>query len=159
MIKAVRGTRDLLPPETALWNFVEAAVRDATDAPGADDAAALGRLLYVIHLAVTLWWLLDKSARQTATQELIAMLEAMLPIAAPALELAPALGAARQVGVERRALRRRQRVVGERREELACVVTAHGRKRSSFALRSSRARCRRERTVLTGRSRASAISS
>src|ERR1700726_3513534 len=28
MIKAVRGTRDLLPPETALWNFVEAVVRD-----------------------------------------------------------------------------------------------------------------------------------
>ena len=28
MIKAVRGTRDLLPPETAQWNFVEAAVRD-----------------------------------------------------------------------------------------------------------------------------------
>ena len=28
VIKSVRGTRDLLPPETALWNFVEAAVRD-----------------------------------------------------------------------------------------------------------------------------------
>src|SRR5712692_8122658 len=28
MIKAVRGTRDLLPPETALWNFVEVAARD-----------------------------------------------------------------------------------------------------------------------------------
>jgi histidyl-tRNA synthetase len=28
MIKSPRGTRDLLPPETALWNFVEAAVRD-----------------------------------------------------------------------------------------------------------------------------------
>jgi histidyl-tRNA synthetase len=28
MIKAVRGTRDLLPPETALWNLVEAGVRD-----------------------------------------------------------------------------------------------------------------------------------
>src|SRR2546426_181839 len=28
MIKAVRGTRDLLPPETALWNFVETAARD-----------------------------------------------------------------------------------------------------------------------------------
>src|ERR1700746_1269327 len=27
MIKAVRGTRDLLPPETGLWNFVEAKVR------------------------------------------------------------------------------------------------------------------------------------
>jgi histidyl-tRNA synthetase len=28
MIKAVRGTRDLLPPDTALWNFVEQAARD-----------------------------------------------------------------------------------------------------------------------------------
>jgi histidyl-tRNA synthetase len=28
LIKAVRGTRDLLPPDTELWNFVEAAVRD-----------------------------------------------------------------------------------------------------------------------------------
>jgi histidyl-tRNA synthetase len=28
MIKAVRGTRDLLPPETALWNFAEATVCD-----------------------------------------------------------------------------------------------------------------------------------
>jgi histidyl-tRNA synthetase len=27
MIKAVRGTRDLLPPDTALWNFLESAVR------------------------------------------------------------------------------------------------------------------------------------
>jgi histidyl-tRNA synthetase len=28
MIKSPRGTRDLLPPHTALWNFVEATVRD-----------------------------------------------------------------------------------------------------------------------------------
>src|SRR2546429_3989534 len=28
MIKAVRGTRVLLPPETALWNFVEAKARE-----------------------------------------------------------------------------------------------------------------------------------
>ncbi len=28
MIKSPRGTRDLLPPDTALWNFVEVAVRD-----------------------------------------------------------------------------------------------------------------------------------
>src|ERR1700690_4680833 len=28
MLKAIRGTRDLLPPDTALWNFVEARVRD-----------------------------------------------------------------------------------------------------------------------------------
>src|SRR5260370_40106847 len=28
MIKSPRGARDLLPPDTALWNFVEAAARD-----------------------------------------------------------------------------------------------------------------------------------
>ena len=28
MIKSVRGTRDLLPPETALWNFVESTARE-----------------------------------------------------------------------------------------------------------------------------------
>jgi len=28
MIKAVRGTRDLLPPDTALWNFVETTARE-----------------------------------------------------------------------------------------------------------------------------------
>jgi histidyl-tRNA synthetase len=28
MLKSPRGTRDLLPPETALWNFVESAVRE-----------------------------------------------------------------------------------------------------------------------------------
>src|SRR5215471_15183698 len=28
MIKAIRGTRDLLPPDTALWNFVESTVSD-----------------------------------------------------------------------------------------------------------------------------------
>jgi histidyl-tRNA synthetase len=28
MIKSPRGTRDLLPPDTALWNFVEETVRD-----------------------------------------------------------------------------------------------------------------------------------
>ena len=28
ILKAVRGTRDLLPPETALWNRIEATARD-----------------------------------------------------------------------------------------------------------------------------------
>ena len=32
MIKSPRGTRDLLPPDTALWNFVEAAVREVFQA-------------------------------------------------------------------------------------------------------------------------------
>ena len=40
----------------------EEAVVGATDAPAAPLAAALGRLLYLVHLAVLLWWLLDKSA-------------------------------------------------------------------------------------------------
>ena len=30
-LKAVRGTRDLLPPETELWNRVEATARFVTD--------------------------------------------------------------------------------------------------------------------------------
>ena len=28
MIKAIRGTRDILPPDSALWNFVEARTRE-----------------------------------------------------------------------------------------------------------------------------------
>ena len=44
-----------------------AAVSAANDAPSADIAEALGRLLYLIHLAIILWWLLDKSPEQRAT--------------------------------------------------------------------------------------------
>ena len=31
MIKAIRGTRDLLPPDTALWEFVESVARETQD--------------------------------------------------------------------------------------------------------------------------------
>jgi len=34
---------------------------------------ALGRLLYLVHLAVLLWWLLDRSARQRATNGLVSL--------------------------------------------------------------------------------------
>ena len=37
------------------------AVIGATDAPRPPLGAALGRLLYLVHLATILWWLLDKS--------------------------------------------------------------------------------------------------
>ena len=37
----------------------EQAVVGSSDAPKQQMAAALGRLLYLIHLAVLLWWLLD----------------------------------------------------------------------------------------------------
>jgi AcrR family transcriptional regulator len=69
--------------------FVEA-VRGASDAPAPEDAAALGRLLYVVHLAVILWWLFDKTPRQRATRDLLALLEGGLPMAALALRLDPA---------------------------------------------------------------------
>src|SRR5688572_28407763 len=46
--------------------FVQAVV-GATDAPRGPLSPALGRLLYLTHLGVVLWWLLDKSPGQRAT--------------------------------------------------------------------------------------------
>jgi AcrR family transcriptional regulator len=63
------------------------AITGASDAPRGDLAAALGRLLYLVHLAVLLWWLLDKSPRQGATTGLVALLERALPSAGLALRL------------------------------------------------------------------------
>ena len=50
-------------------------------------AGAIGRLLYLVHLAVLMWWLLDKSARQRATSALVALFEGILPPAALTLGL------------------------------------------------------------------------
>ncbi len=58
--------------------FVEA-VRGATDAPPVKAAESLGRLLYVAHLAVLLWWLLDKSPDQAATKSLLALIRRTMP--------------------------------------------------------------------------------
>ena len=43
----------------------------ATDAPPRPLAEAIGRLLYLVHLAVLLWWLLDKTVKQRATTALV----------------------------------------------------------------------------------------
>lgn len=67
----------------------EAAVTEATDAPARALAEALGRLLYLIHLAVLLWWLLDKSANQRATAKLVSLTQQLLPSAALALRVPP----------------------------------------------------------------------
>jgi AcrR family transcriptional regulator len=67
----------------------EAAVTGSTDAPAAPLGAALGRLLYLVHLAVLLWWLLDKSAKQRATTTLVSLTEQLLPSAALTLRLPP----------------------------------------------------------------------
>lgn len=67
----------------------EDAVVGATDAPAGALAQAMGRLLYMVHLAVLLWWLLDKSAKQRATSVLVALTEQILPSASVALRLPP----------------------------------------------------------------------
>jgi len=67
----------------------EAAVVDSSDAPRPPLAAALGRLLYLVHLAVLLWWLLDKSTGQRATTALVSLTGQLLPSAALALRVPP----------------------------------------------------------------------
>ena len=65
----------------------EAAVVGATDAPKEPLASALGRHLYLLHLAVLLWWLLDKTSHQRATGTLIGLIEQLLPSAALAVRV------------------------------------------------------------------------
>jgi AcrR family transcriptional regulator len=67
----------------------EHAVAGATDRPSRPLADALGRLLYLVHLAVLLWWLLDKSAHQRATAALVSLTEQLLPSASLALRVPP----------------------------------------------------------------------
>jgi AcrR family transcriptional regulator len=67
----------------------EAAVVQATDAPPAPVAGAVGRLLYLVHLAVLLWWLLDKTEQQRATTALVLLTEQILPSTALTLRLPP----------------------------------------------------------------------
>jgi AcrR family transcriptional regulator len=67
----------------------EEAVVGSTDAPKRPLAAALGRLLYLVHLAVLLWWLLDKTPKQRATAALVRLTQQLLPSAAVTLRLPP----------------------------------------------------------------------
>jgi hypothetical protein len=67
-------------------------VEGASDAPRGEVAAALGRLLYLVHLAIVLWWLLDKSPQQRASRALVRLLTQALPASAVALRL-PKVGA------------------------------------------------------------------
>lgn len=67
----------------------EDAVAGAADAPKAPLAGALGRLLYLVHLAVLLWWLLDGTPKQRTTDALVGLTRQLLPSAALTLHLAP----------------------------------------------------------------------
>ncbi len=66
--------------------FVQS-VTNASDAPRGQFAPALGRLLYLAHLAILLWWLLDKSPSQRATTALVTLLERALPLIAASLRV------------------------------------------------------------------------
>jgi AcrR family transcriptional regulator len=74
-----------LQVQTAFQN----AVVDATDAPTRTLAEAIGRLLYLLHLGVILWWLLDRSPGQRATRALVGLFRQILPSAALALHVRP----------------------------------------------------------------------
>lgn len=63
------------------------AVTEAIDAPRAPLAEALGRTLYLVHLGVLLWWLLDRSRDKRATDSLVAAMATLLPSAALAIRL------------------------------------------------------------------------
>jgi AcrR family transcriptional regulator len=67
----------------------EQAATGARDAPKAPLASALGRLLYLMHLGVLLWWLLDKTPKQRTTDALVALTGQILPSASIALRLPP----------------------------------------------------------------------
>lgn len=67
----------------------EDAITGSTDAPKPPLAESLGRLLYLVHLAVLLWWLLDKSPRRRATATLVSLTKQLLPSAALALRVPP----------------------------------------------------------------------
>lgn len=88
----VGGDESLFAPATAFSRerveraFVDAVV-GASDAPRGALAPALGRVLYLVHLALVLWWLLDRSAGQKATTRLVALTERVLPPFAFALKL------------------------------------------------------------------------
>lgn len=65
----------------------EDAVIGARDALPEPEARALGRLLYLSHLLVLLWWALDRSREQQATGGLLTLMAGLLRPIALALKL------------------------------------------------------------------------
>jgi len=87
----VDANEGLFTPATAfsrqrVHKVLHDAVVGATDAPRPEVAAALGRLLYLVHLAIILW-LLDKSPQQWATTSLMTLATRALPACALTLRL------------------------------------------------------------------------
>ena len=85
---------NIFSPRTAfsrlrVQEVFERAVVESDDAPSQPLSLALGRLLYLVHLAVLLWWLLDKSSHQRATGGVVSLTRQLLPSAALALRVPP----------------------------------------------------------------------
>jgi len=88
------GEDGLFAPGTAfsrlrVQRVFEDGVSGSTDAPRQPLAQSLSRVLYLAHVAVLLWWLLDKSRQQRATAGLLLVLQQVLPSVALTLGLAP----------------------------------------------------------------------
>jgi len=64
-------------------------VRGASDAPGEKQAKQLGNVLYVLHLAILLYWFHDKTPETRATRELVGSARETLRYLRPALRLPP----------------------------------------------------------------------
>jgi AcrR family transcriptional regulator len=77
---------------TKVQSVFHEVVRHATDPPRQPLADALSQLLYLAHLGVILWWLLDRSPNQRATTQLMALIRQLLPSAALSLHLRPVRG-------------------------------------------------------------------
>jgi hypothetical protein len=75
----------------------DAAACGASDAP--QDAGALGRLLYVAHLAIILSWLLDKSPCQRATKQLLDQLAQLSGWASLAVQIPQAAATLRAADI------------------------------------------------------------
>lgn len=73
------------------------AVRGSREKLAHRDAEALGRLLYVLHLAILLWWLLDRTPGQAATAALVRLARSLAPAAALAMRLARTRAIVRQL--------------------------------------------------------------
>lgn len=95
LLPVLVGDRDegvLSPASAACRLAVEAvfveAVTGARNPPGTrEDAAALGRLLYLAHLGVLLFWMLDRSSAGRATSALLEIARRTLPLLGVALRL------------------------------------------------------------------------
>ena len=112
LVPLMVGGRDdgLFSPATAFSRvrvqrrFAES-VKGAKDAPRGDDGDALARVLYLAHLGVILWWLLDRSEGQSATRRLVALLQGLAGPFSLALRLPPMRRAVREFDeLTRRAL-------------------------------------------------------